>query len=155
MKKSAKVFATLALFACAFIVTSSFTFKKKKCDYDAMRKEAFKKMDPFALINDYEIYMGEKKKSESGQVKQTVILNRGVKYKFYAIQNKRLEGIPIVTIYNNEKQDFMLATTYNAHVKRFYEEIEFECKTSGNYCLAFSFQEGKEGCALGVSSFLK
>ncbi|WP_317897994.1 hypothetical protein [Aurantibacillus circumpalustris] len=98
-----------------------------------------------------------KKKKGSASIeykKQVITLNRGVRYKFFAVRNKDYEGQPILTIYNNEKQEFMLGSTYNSTFKKFYNELEFECKTTGNYCLSFSFLDGEEGCALGIFSSL-
>jgi hypothetical protein len=114
------------------------------------------RLKKFTLIQDFPFFINRKKKKEEGpEIKRQVItLNRGVRYKFFAIRNPDYDGLPIVTIYNNEKMEFLVGTTYNVTMKKFYNEIEFECKTTGNYLLAFSIQNNIEGCGLGVFSSL-
>jgi len=120
-----------------------------------MTATAVDQLKRFTLIQEFPFYMKKKKKNDAIEYKKQVItLNRGVRYKFYAVRNAEYEGLPILSIYNNEKQEFLLGSTYNPTFKRFYNELEFECKTTGNYCLSFSFLDGMEGCALGVFSSL-
>lgn len=137
----------------SFCVFASFIIKKKGCDRDELFEKASPKLKKFILIQDYPFSLKKKKKNAPIEYsKQTVTLNRGITYKFFAVRNEEFEGLPIVYIYNNTKQEFLLGSTYNTTFKKFYEEINFECKSTGNYCLSFCFQEGLEGCALGVFS---
>jgi len=131
------------------------SFKKEKCESKEMASESIDRLKKFTLIQSFPFYMKKKKKSEEVERQtQIITLSRGVHYKFFNVKNPEYDGVPIVSIYNNEKMEFLLGTTYNASFKRFYNELEFECKTTGNYCLAFSFYEGLEGCAIGVFSSL-
>ncbi len=148
-KKTVYLFCILC---CIYIISSSFNNSKKGgCGKEELMTEANSKLKKYTLIQDFPFYF--KKKKKNGDIeykKQIVTLNRGVKYKFYTIRNTEYDGVPIVSIYNNEKQEFLLGTTYNVTLKKFYSELEFECKTTGNYCLSFCFQDGLEGCAVGV-----
>lgn len=145
------VFYVSIIFSFCFF--ASFIIKKKECDRQALLDIATTKIKKFVLIKDYPFSFKKKKKNDPIEYsKQTVMLNRGITYRFYAVKNEEFEGVPIVYIYNNEKQEFLLGSTYNTALNKFYDEIKFECKSTGNYCLSFCFQDGLEGCGLGVFS---
>ncbi len=144
---------TLILITLIFM-TMSF-YKEDKCVNQSMTKEGNERLKKYTMIENFPFHFKEKRKKDPVEYKKQVItLNRGVKYKFYAVRNSEYEGLPVVTIYNNEKMEFLIASTYNFNTKKFYNEVEFECKTTGNYCLAMSFLDGLEGCALGVHASL-
>jgi len=152
MKRIVYFFCTLSLF---FVCSGFYSFKKGDCSNSEMSSAAVDQLKKFTLIQEFPFYMKKKKKDgETEYKKQIVTLNRGVRYKFFAVKNPEYDGQPILSIYNNEKQEFLLGSTYNPTFKRFYNELEFECKTTGNYCMSFSFLDGMEGCALGVFSSL-
>lgn len=146
----------IVLVIVVMFVSSFNSFKKKDCNPLILMEQAVKKLKKFTLVKDYPFNFKEKKKKGGIEyLKQTITLNRGVRYKFLTVHNPEFEGKPIVSIYMNEKQDILIATTYDTYTQKFYDEIEFECKTTGNYCLSFSFKDGLEGCAVGVHAFLK
>ncbi|MGZ3901668.1 MAG: hypothetical protein ACXVDC_15180 [Bacteroidia bacterium] len=147
----------LSCIVCLIMVSNSFTsLKKKDCDPQALLSEGVSKLKNFTFVKEYPFSFKEKKKNKPIEYKkQLVTLNRGVKYKFLAISNKEYEGQAVVSIFNNEKQEILVATTYNQAMKKHYDEISFECKTTGNYCLSFCFNDGMEGCAVGIMAFLE
>jgi len=131
------------------------SYKKGSCVTSEMNMAAVDQLKKFNMVQQYPVYLKRNKKADAeGTFKQVLTLNRGVRYKFFAIKNPDYTGQPVLTIYNNEKMEFMIGSTYNASFKRFYNELEFECKTSGNYCFTLNFLDGEEGCALGVYSSL-
>ncbi|MES2763801.1 MAG: hypothetical protein V4677_16415 [Bacteroidota bacterium] len=150
--KLKRIIFTLSILCLSIICSSSYYHTKKGgCEKESLMIEATNKLKKYTLIQDFPFYI--KKKKKSGEIeykKQIITLNRGVNYKFYTIRNTDYDGMPILSIYNNEKQEFLLGTTYNTTLKKFYSEIDFECKTTGNYCLSLCFQDGLEGCAVGV-----
>jgi hypothetical protein len=153
--KFKKLVYFFSIFSLVIVCAGLSGFKKGDCTNSDMTATAVDQLKKFTMIQDFPFYMKKKKKSDGIEYKKQVItLNRGVRYKFFTVKNNDYEGVPIVSIYNNEKQEFLLGSTYNPTFKRFYNELEFECKTSGNYCLSFSFQDGLEGCALGVFASL-
>ena len=146
---------TYSILSLIVVVLFMMAFKEDKCVNESMNKEVSVRLKKFTLIQQFPFRMKEKRKKDPIEYKKQVIaLSSGVKYKFYAIRNTEFEGLPIMTIYNNEKLEFLLGSTYNFNSKKFYNEIEFECKSTGNYCLAMSFQDGMEGCSLGVFASL-
>jgi hypothetical protein len=154
MQTGLKLIRVLFLVLLTFLILTSFVKKDNEgCDKQKLLEKAVPKLKKFTIIQDYPFAF--KKKKKNGEIeysKNIITLNRGVRYRFFAVKNDELEGIPIVTIYNNAKQEIMLGSTYNAGRKTFYDEIEFECKTTGNYCLSFSFLDGIGGCGLGIFS---
>lgn len=154
MKTFLKHLPLTAILIVTLVMAMSFK-KEDKCVNETMKKEVSDRLKKYTLIENFPFHLKAKRKKDPVEYKKQVItLNRGVKYKFYAIRNSEYEGLPVITIYNNEKMEFLVASTYNLNMKKFYNEIEFECKTTGNYCLAMSFLDGLEGCALGVHASL-
>ena len=156
MKNHLTRFYSNSAFTILIVLWSMLTsFKGDGCVSEQMNKEAVSKLKKYSLIENYPFYMKKKKKKDVPETKKVIVtLNNGMRYKFFSIKNPDYEGIPILTIYNNEKMEFMVASTYNANMNKFYNDMEFECKTTGNYCLVFSFFEGEEGCGLGIYSLL-
>lgn len=151
-----RILVTSVLVSICLVNSSFNSIKRRDCNPLVLLDEAVKKIKKYTLVKDYPFNFKEKKKKGSVEyLKQMITLNRGVKYKFLAVENKEFEGKPVVTIYNNEKQEFLLASTFNTNSQSFYDEIVFECKTTGNYCISFSFKDGLEGCAVGVHAFLQ
>ncbi|MES2678699.1 MAG: hypothetical protein V4635_02385 [Bacteroidota bacterium] len=153
--KTKLIIYPVLLLTIIFTCSGFYSFKKGGCDNSTLIKEAVDQLKKFTLIQDFPFYLKKRKKDHDIEYKKQIItLNRGVRYKFFTVRSSEYDGLPILSIYNNEKQEFLLGTTYNATFKRFYSELEFECKTTGNYCLSFSFQDGMEGCAVGIFSSL-
>ena len=107
-------------------------------------------------MKDYRVYLKKKKKNDPIEMAFfPLTMNRGEKYRFYGLQSSALKGKLVITIYNNMKRENQMATTFNATTQTRYESLEFVCHSTGNFCLAFYFQDGEEGCGVGISSFKK
>ncbi|MGL5889142.1 MAG: hypothetical protein ACRC3B_04620 [Bacteroidia bacterium] len=146
----------LPLAAGALLLLNS-SFAKSGCDSEATYKSALTKIKDFNLIKDYRIYLKRQRKSDDPQpaVYFPITMNRGEKYRFYCLENPEFTGKLVVTIYNNMKREFMVATTYNKSSNSKYEAIEFKSSTTGNFCIAFTVMNGQESCGVGISSFKK
>ncbi len=137
------------------ICTGFYSYKKGDCKDSEMIQAMVDRLGRFTLIQEFSFLVKKKSKDGTLQYKKLIItLNRGVRYKFFAVKSKSYDGLPVLSIFNNEKQEFLLGSTYNATFKRFYNELEFDCKSTGNYCLSLNFLDGVEGCAIGVFSSL-
>lgn len=155
-----KLFFTLSIFLFIFSIFISYSFvaKKPSCDSDGLFEQALDKLSGYAYLKDYRIYLKEKKKSAPIEtVYFPLTLNRGIKYKFLGTQNSKLEGLLTISLYSvrNEKPDFLFATNYKKEMNKIYESIEFQVDNTMNVMIGFSFKDGKEGCAVGMSSFLR
>lgn len=137
-----------------FLILPLMSFKKDKCNSDALFDQALLKLKKFSLIQDYRIYSKKKKKVTPEEYQYfTIPLNRGVTYKFQAISNPDYEGKLIINLYTNPTKDYMFATTLSQGTKNVHESIEFKCSSTGNYCIGYYFQDGLEGCGVAVSGF--
>lgn len=139
------------------LISISFTYRSG-CDSDELYIQTLKKLSDFSLLKDYRIYLKNKKKADPTEIiYHPITLNRGVKYKFLSAESKEYEGKLIISLYTsaNKKPDFLFATNYMKDLNKVYESIEFEVESTMNCLIAFSFKDGKEGCGVGISSFLK
>ena len=139
-------------------VTFSFIPSKQNCVSDELYESTLKKLSQYALLKDYRIYVPKKKVNDpEATVFFPITLNSGVKYKFWGAQNDKYDGKLTVSLFTtrNGKADFLFATNYRKDIDKFYESIEFQSESTMNCLIAFSFKDGKEGCGLGLSSFLK
>lgn len=129
-------------------------FVKDKCDYDKLYQDAVKKLKKYTILKDYRLY-SKKKKNISPEDYQyfTVPLNRGVKYKFMALNAEDSEGKLVINLYNNPQKEFLFATTLTQGTGTVKESLEFKCQSTGNFCIGYYFLDGVEGCGLAVSAF--
>lgn len=129
-------------------------FKKDKCNCDALYDQVVLKLKKFSVLKDYRIYMKKKKKLTPEEYEYfTIPLNRGVVYKFQAVNNAEFEGKLVINLYNNPQKEFMFATTLIQGTQNMRESIEFKCQSTGNFCIGYYFLGGVEGCGIAVSAF--
>jgi hypothetical protein len=84
------------------------------------------------------------------QVSFKMPLTSGTTYKIFACNAQELPGKVIISIRN--QNDDLVVTSYMIEQKRHIETIMFPVGMSGIYTFSFYFEEGKEGCAVGVVS---
>ncbi|MFL5765024.1 MAG: hypothetical protein ACJ77K_13855 [Bacteroidia bacterium] len=149
---------TPLLVTAGVVISISFVPRKSGCDSDALYQETLKKLNTFSLLKDYRVYMKNGKKNAPAEVMSfPITLNRGMKYKFFCAESKEYGGKLLFSLYTtrNSKPDFLFATNYIKETGKVFESIEFQSESTVNCVIVFSFQEGKEGCGVGISSFLK
>jgi hypothetical protein len=128
----------------------------KDASQSALYQKALTKLNAYNLIKDYKVYLKKRKAKDPVEyVYFPVTLNSGEKYRFYGLDDAALKGRIVITIYNNMKREFQVATTYNVKTKSKLDAIEFLSHTTGTFCIGFSFMEGEEGCGVGIASFKK
>ena len=129
-------------------------FVRDKCNYDKMYNELVKKMKKYTVLKDYRLYMKKNKNLDAGDYQYfTIPLNRGVKYKFAALNSDDYEGKLIINLYNNPQKEFLFATTLTQGTGTIRESLEFKCQSTGNFCIGYYFLDGVEGCAIAASAF--
>lgn len=142
---------------CFFILTCLIVFPllafKDKCNTEELSTSAVKKLGKYTFLKDYKISM-KRKKSLSPEDYQyfTIPVNRGSKYKFVALSSPELEGKLVINLYNSPKKEFVFATTLSQRTREVKESIEFNCETTGNFCIGYYYLDGKEGCGVAVSA---
>jgi hypothetical protein len=149
---------SVVLMSLGIFISLSFKSKKSDCDSDELYQQTLKRLNAFSLLKDYRIYLKSKKKNDPAEtLYYPITLNRGIKYKFLCGESKDYDGKLTVSLYtvHNSKPDFLFATNYVKDLDKIYESIEFQSESTMNCMIAFSFKDGKAGCGVGISSFLK
>ncbi len=150
-----KQFFPIVLLAAVCLVLCT-SFAKDSCNSDPTYQKALAKIKEFNLIKDYRVYIKKKKKGDPPTaVYFPVTMNRGERYRFYGLESPEYKGKMVVTIYNNMKREFPVATTYNQATQTKLDAIEFKSGSTGTFCIGFYFLDGEEGCGVGISSFKK
>lgn len=81
-----------------------------------------------------------------------MVFNSGTIYRIFACNAQEYPGKVIISIYF---QDRLIGTTYLVDQKRHLPHIQFNCGMSGVYHIDFYFEDGKQGCAMGMVSSVK
>ncbi len=130
----------------AFFAVSSYA----QCGDDIL-KQALKEMGDAQYMKDFTIDLKkDKKDSQTGYVKFSVILNSRGHYKFNAVNGLSNPENVIMQLYDGDK---MLISNFEGG--KMYGSFEFICRKSKVYNLVFSFKGGQEGCAKAVMSLVK
>jgi hypothetical protein len=82
----------------------------------------------------------------------SVILKKGVKYRFSVCNSKDFEGKVVLQLLDNNR---LLATTYQVATGIDHPSIDYECSRTAAYHLFFTFRDGKPGLAVGLLSLVE
>ncbi len=82
----------------------------------------------------------------------SVILRKGIKYRFSVCNSKDFEGKVVLQLLDNNR---LLATTYIVATGTDHPSIEYVCNRTGAYHLFFNFRDGKPGLAVGLLSLVE
>jgi len=134
------------------IIIFSFLTGKSQCT-DELLTEASKSLDNFVYVKDFKIKLKEAvEKRDAKEVTYTVILNKGVNYKFILADAKEYDGKLVFELFGDRGK---LVSSYNEDLDKHYSVIEYSCKRSGMYFINLGFEGAKEGCGILVYSFEK
>lgn len=93
------------------------------------------------------------KESKSGapieKVKFKITLSKGNTYRIVACNAQEFPGKVVMNLYQGMR---LVATSYDQATKKHYPGMNYTCQMSGIYNLTFNFEDGKEGCAVGILS---
>ena len=96
------------------------------------------------------------KPHKSGQQKPvarfSLLLNKGNHYRFNICNAKEFESNAVLQLYDKTK---LLGTSYFTKTGKHYPYFDFICPKTGVYKVLMSFEDGKEGCAVGILSLIK
>jgi hypothetical protein len=82
----------------------------------------------------------------------SVILKKGIKYRFSVCNSKDYEGKVVLQLLDNNR---LLATTHVVASGQDYPSIDYVCTKTGAYHLFFNFKDGKPGLAVGLLSLVE
>lgn len=91
---------------------------------------------------------GEKKP----EFRTSMVLSKNTEYKFSICNADESEGRGMIQLYDN---NLLLGSSYNPATGKEFPGFTFKCQKTGVYHVFISFQEGKEGFAVGILSFVK
>jgi hypothetical protein len=109
------------------------------------------KLGDARFLKSWPVQLAQQGRGEAiPQVSFKMPLSSGSTYKIFACNAQELPGKVIISIRN--QNDDLVVTSYMHEQKRHIETIMFPVGMSGIYTFSFYFEDGKEGCAVGVVS---
>ncbi|MBI4647941.1 MAG: hypothetical protein HY738_15470 [Bacteroidia bacterium] len=103
-------------------------------------------------LKEFKVRLKKAKKGKPAPVARfSVVLNKGTHYRFTTCNAKEYDGEVILQLYDADR---LLGSTYNVQTGKMYKAFDFICRKSAVYHLFFSYKEGKEGCSVGILSFV-
>ena len=95
------------------------------------------------------------KPQESGKAapiaRYSLMLSKGNHYRFLICNAKEFSGKAIIQLYDKDR---LLGTSYFAKTGKHYPAFDFICQKTAVYKVLISFEDGKEGCAVGILSLI-
>ena len=137
------LFATLL---CLFI----FGGLSAQCNEQLVNK-CYPTIDGYTYLKDFKFKL--KAASEANPrptAKFQLILSKDTKYFLTACNSGEYGEKVIFQLFDASG---LLASSYNPQTKKHYESVEFVCKKSGLYYLAYTFEDNTQGCAIGMVAF--
>lgn len=137
---------TIAVIVCFFAVASL----KAQCN-EQLVNVCYPTIDGYTYLKDFKFRLKEASPENlKPTAKFQLILSKDTKYLLTACDAEEYEGKVIYQLFDATG---LLASSYNPQTKKHYESIEFVCKKSGLYYLAYTFEDNKKGCAIGMVAF--
>ena len=118
---------------------------------DQLVNNCYPTIDGYTYLKDFKFRL---KPASDANPKPTakfqLILSKNTKYLLTACDAQEYDGKVIYQLFDASG---LLASSYNPQTKKHYESIEFVCKRSGLYYLAYTFEDYQQGCAVGMVAF--
>lgn len=109
------------------------------------------KLEDARFIKSWPVQLPARAKGETlPQVSFKLPLTSGNTYKIFACNADEYPGKVIISIRN--QNDDLVVTSYVVEQNRHIPIIMFPVSMSGIYTFSFYFEDGREGCAVGVVS---
>ena len=138
-----KIFILICFYM--FIVTAA----NAQCG-DALIDVCHGKIGDFRFLKSFPVQLEAQKPGAALPVtRYSMVMNSGTRYRIVVCNAQELPGQAIFSIYF---QDRLIVTSYSLDNKSHFPYIEFTSSMSGLYHLDFYFEDGREGCAMGVVS---
>lgn len=104
-------------------------------------------------LKDFKIQLEKAEKNQPVPVHRvSVVLNAGTTYKFSVCNAPEYEGAAIIQLYDSNR---LLGSSLNLTNGKLMKEFMMQCSKTGVYYMFVSFQEGKEGCAAAILSYVE
>ena len=132
---------------------SLFTFTNFAQCGDELVDDCASDIGEATYLKDFRVKLDKAEKNKPAPVQRiSVVLNKGTTYKFNVCDAPEYEGKAIIQLYDSNR---LLGSTLNLSTGKLYSEFELACSKTGVYYVFVSFQEGKEGCAAAILSYVE
>lgn len=101
----------------------------------------------YTFLKSFPVRCNKSSKEAPETVKFTYMFNPGITYKIVACNAQEFQGKVIVTVTNARG---LVGTSFDPATKKHYPIIEFQCTAGGPHTISFMFEDGFEGCAVGI-----
>lgn len=102
-------------------------------------------------LKDFKVRLkAQEPRKQQPIAKFSVTLSKGQTYKLSVANAKDLPGQAVIQLYDNDK---LQGSSF--FKGKDFKSFEFNCQKTSSYVIFISFNEGKEGCAVGILSVLK
>lgn len=140
----------LILFVFLAVITLGKSFAQ--CG-DALIDICHAKLGDTRFLRSFPVQLeGQKPGTSLPVVRYSMVMNAGTTYRIVVCNAMEYAGKAIFSL---NFQDRLIVTSYNLDTKTHFSHIDFPCNASGLYHIDFYFEDGKEGCAMGVVSAAK
>lgn len=104
-------------------------------------------------LKDFKVMLDKAEKNKPAPVHRiSIALNKGTTYKFNVCNAPEYEGHAIVQLYDNAR---LLGSTLDLSTGELKEGFMMQCAKTGVYYIFVSFQDGVEGCAATILSYVE
>ena len=109
--------------------------------------------DDTKYLKDFTVKLsGAAPGEEPPSQKKSLMLRKNTQYRFTICSSRDYPGRGILKIYSSSK---LLATNYIEKTGKMYPSVDLKVQKTGPYHIWIEFEDGKEGLAVVVLSFVK
>jgi hypothetical protein len=112
-----------------------------------------KLVDDATYLKDYTVKLGAAAPGEDPpSQKKSLMLRKGTHYRFIICSSRDHPGRGILKVYSSSK---LLVSNYVPATGKIFRSVDFKCQRTGPYHMWVEFEDGKEGLAVVILSFVK
>ncbi|MFP4018276.1 MAG: hypothetical protein ACLFUH_03415 [Bacteroidales bacterium] len=109
--------------------------------------------DEVKYLKDFNIKLNSAPAGEDPpQHKKSIVLRKNTHYRFTICSSQDYPGEAIVKVYDSNK---LIGSNYVVSTGKIHESFDFKCQKTGAYHLFVEFEDGKEGLAVVMLSFVE
>jgi len=109
--------------------------------------------DDATYLKDYTVKLsGAAPGEDPPSQKKSLMLRKNTQYRFTVCSSRDYPGRAILKVYSSSK---LLLSNYVVATGKVFPSVDFKCQKTGPYHLWVEFEDGKEGLAVVVLSFVK
>ena len=144
-----KIFKYL-LFSFLFQILGNNGFAQ--CSEKLIEEAASKAGSNAIFMREFRVHLREGTIKNPAPLKKiTVLLHKNVLYRFTVADSKEYNGRILLQLFHNGE---LLGTTFNLERKEQNTFFDYRCSKNGSFTILLSFENGIEGCGIGVMSMV-